>query len=99
GVVGEGLHVLARGDVECPGAGLAAGRLDVGDQRVEAVDAARAQHHGGAALGQQPRGGFADAAAGAGDQHDLVLDVVHVDVLWVVGRRDRTACTPYWPGT
>ncbi len=46
----------------------------LGDQRVEAVGAARAQHDLRAAARQLARGGFADAAAGAGDDDDFSCD-------------------------
>jgi hypothetical protein len=56
--------------------GFAAGFADLGDHRVEPVGAACREHHLGAACGQVARHGFADAAARAGDDGDLALDVV-----------------------
>src|SRR5690606_14794290 len=75
-VFGEGLHAGAVGHVQFAGAGAAAGGGDRLGQPLQAVQAARAQHHARATRGEHARGGLADAAAGAGDQHHLAVDVV-----------------------
>ncbi len=68
---GEGLDVRAARHVQRPGLGDAAARRDVGHDALEPVGAAGAQQHRGAAVREQPRRGFADAAAGAGDEDDF----------------------------
>ena len=58
-------------------AGLAAGPGDFGGQVFQAIRTARAEDDAGAVPRQFTRGGFADAAAGAGDGDDFSFDSGH----------------------
>src|SRR5476649_1017647 len=46
---------------------------ELGGQRLDAIDAARAEHHDRALRRQHARGRLAESAAGAGDDHDLAF--------------------------
>ncbi|MNL09442.1 hypothetical protein D3C87_1302020 [compost metagenome] len=77
GMLDEGVHVLGRGNVQraiirhaplCP---------NILNQLFQPVGAARAGQHAVALGGQQPRRGFADAAAGAGNEHHFGVPGLH----------------------
>lgn len=50
---------------------------DPSDQRLQPLGTPCAEHEPGATLRQMPRGGFADAAAGAGDRDYLAGNSRH----------------------
>jgi hypothetical protein len=54
-----------------------AGLLNFVAHRAQSIFAARGQHQLRAPLRQQPRGGLAETTAGAGDDHDFVLNIGH----------------------
>jgi hypothetical protein len=68
------------GDVGEPGGGGAAALVDVGDQLVEIFLTAGGGDDLGAAGGEGLGADGADAGGGAGDDDDLVLQVVHGDL-------------------
>ena len=70
----EGLDIGAVGDVERAEGDRAAGSIEFVGKRCQPVGAAGAQHQLRAACCQQPGRALANAAAGAGDRDDLVLD-------------------------
>src|SRR6185437_3257356 len=59
------------GEVHGHRVGGASADADLLDQLVEGVGAAGGEHDRGAFPGEEPGGGRSDAAAGAGDEHDL----------------------------
>ena len=61
----------AVGEVHGDGVGDTAVGADLADDRFEGVGAAGGEHDGRALRGEELRRGGADAAAGAGDEHDL----------------------------
>ena len=82
--VDRGADARAVGEVQWHGVGDAAVGADLGDDAVEGVGAAGGEHDGGALAREEPGRGCADAAAGAGDEHDLAgeqADGCGVDVL------------------
>ena len=72
GGLGEGMNLLPAGDVETPGDRFAPGRVDFAGERFEPIEAPGAQHDFCAGTAELARDALADAAAGAGDQNDLV---------------------------
>jgi hypothetical protein len=72
GEVDKGLHIGTISDIQGLIQGVAAFSVDLGAQALQAVGAPRAKHDASALGGQEASGGFADAAAGAGDQDDFV---------------------------
>jgi len=83
----HGVGVGLDGDVGPDGDRLAAGGGDLGDQGLQAVDAAGGQHQAGALGGEVAGGGFAQAAAGPGDDDDLAGNVGgHGKSPWLSGR-------------
>ena len=73
----EGAVVGLVADVAGQGHGLAAGGLDLGDERRKLGLPPRPDHHLCAFRGEQPRGDAADAGARAGDDGDLVGQTFH----------------------
>ena len=73
--IDEAVHVLQAGYVERAHLNAGTLRAQFGGQCFQPVEPARTQHQMSAQASQMPRGGFADAAAGAGDQHYLVGDM------------------------
>jgi hypothetical protein len=73
--VDQFLHLGAVGDVGADRDGLVASFCQLSHERMQAVGAARAEYDAGTLSGQQACGGLAQAAAGAGDDDDLALDV------------------------
>src|SRR5690606_25048914 len=59
--------------------GVAAGGAELVDDLVQDLLVAARQHHLGAPAGRQAGGGQADAAAGAGDDNDLVMQFFQTD--------------------
>ena len=82
--VGERLHVIEAGDVECAALGGAAGRADLARRVFRADRCGGRRGRPCARAGEHARGGFADAAAGAGDEDDFVFDVCADDLWWLL---------------
>src|SRR5690606_21557760 len=74
----HGLDLLHLADVAGDRSGLAAGSVDGVGNRLATVDLAAGNDHVRALLGQQLGDGFADAAAGAGNEGDLAVEVEQV---------------------
>jgi hypothetical protein len=74
GQADESFEVVAGGDVHGAGDGAPAALADLLGDLVEPRRSPRAEHDGGAPLGEQAGGGLADSAARSGDGHDLAAD-------------------------
>src|SRR5690606_4614942 len=72
------LDLLHFTDMAGDGGGLAAFRDDGVGHGLAAFDLAARDDHMGTLLGQQSGDGFADAAAGAGNESDLAVEVEQV---------------------
>src|SRR5690606_763337 len=68
-------------DVAGHGSGLAAFGANRLGHRLAALRLAAGDDHMGALLGEQARNGFADAAAGAGNEGDLAVQVEQVGLV------------------
>ena len=87
------LHVIELRDVGLQAGGDAPLAAQLGDERVEPIGAARAQHDLRAAARQLARGGFTDAAARAGDDDDLAFDAFETFLIRDVGHENQCVTT------
>ena len=103
GVGDGGLDAVGVGDVELDDVRVAAGRLDLGAQRLQALDAARGQHDARAGVGQRACELRAQPAGGAGDEGHAAGQVdLHAHgftLLSFVLRPAATLGAPDWMGT